>query len=102
MADLRQKQSIRSIETVKADTARKNWSISIAFSRWREDRWMHDPPNRQQALGFGDFFPRMPKKLRLEATFSAFSTLVRRRRSANRLSDSLRFGFEFQLDRQPV
>jgi hypothetical protein len=66
---LRQKQSIRSIETVKADTARKNSSISIAFSRWRED---------QQALGFGDFFPRIPKKPRLEATFSAFSTLVRR------------------------
>src|SRR4030088_3513737 len=43
-AALRQKQWIRSIETVKADTARKNWSISIAFSRWREDRWMHDPP----------------------------------------------------------
>ena len=58
--------------------------------------------NRQQALGFGDFFPRIPKKLRLEATFSAFSPLVRRRRSANRLSDSLGFGFEFQLDRQPV
>jgi hypothetical protein len=43
MSALRQKQSIKSIETVKADTARKNWSISIAFSRWREDRWMHDP-----------------------------------------------------------
>jgi hypothetical protein len=99
MSALRQKQSIRSIETVKVDTARRNWSISIAFSRWREDRWMHDPPKSPTSAWLWRFFPRIPKKLRLEATFSAFSTLVRRRRSANRRSDSLRFGFEFQSDR---
>jgi hypothetical protein len=32
--------------------------------------------NRQQALGFGDFFPRIPKKLWREATFSAPETLT--------------------------
>jgi hypothetical protein len=61
-AALRQKQSIRSIETVKADTARKNWSISIAFSRWREDRWMHDPPKSPtSALALEIFFQGYPK-----------------------------------------
>jgi hypothetical protein len=61
-AALRQKQSIRSIETVKADTARKNWSISIAFSRWREDRWMHDPPKSPTSAWLWRFFSKDTQK----------------------------------------
>jgi hypothetical protein len=89
--------------SVKADTARKNWSISIAFSPWREERRMHHPPKSPTSAWLWRFFSKDTQRTTAGSyVFGVLNSGPPETFRKPRLSGSLGFGFEFQLDRQPV